>query len=101
MPSNSQYKFFHGPMLNQMCEVAGVSPTKQNKEVIKRFFKTLYKIDSLADLSTIGMQWFITKIAIFYATEFGFTLDMPGEENVDDMDLKQMLKLTYHDREAR
>ena len=98
MASSSQFRFFHGVMLKQMCEVAGVSPTKQNQEVIKRFFKTLYKIDSLADLSTIGMQWFITKVAIFYATEFGFTLDMPGEENIDDLDLKQMLKLTYHDK---
>ena len=68
-------------------------------EVIKKFLKTMFKITSLRDLDNIGMQWLMTKIAIFFATEFAFTLDMPGEDRIDDMDLREMLKLTYHDKQ--
>lgn len=96
MPSNAQFAFFHGKMLPQICEVIGVDPTRDNQHVVKQFIKRMYKIDSLASLDTIGMMHLITQTAIFFATEFGFSLDLPGEEGVDDMDLKEMLKLTYH-----
>jgi len=96
MPSNKQYAFFYGQMLPQICEVIGVRPGRDNIEVVKAFLKRMYNIDSLTSLDQTGMMWLMTKIAIFFATEFGYTLDMPGEDSVDDMDLKQMLKLTYN-----
>lgn len=84
----------------QIAQVVGVEPTRQNIEVLKKFLKRMFGIDSLRDLDNIGMQWFMTKIAVLFATEFAFTLDMPGEENVEDMDLREMLKLYYGETET-
>ncbi len=96
MPSNRQLAFFHGKMLVQIAELIGVEPNRDNKDVIKAMIKRLLNIDSLSALDNIGMSRVITQTAIFFATEFGFSLDLPGEDNVDEQEMKELLKMVYH-----
>ena len=90
-----------------MCGIIGVEDNRDNKEVIKALLKKVTGIDSLARqeadddvMYNRRLSLFIERSAIFIAMEMGVAVDLPGEENVDEQDMKTFLKAIYDDRKA-
>jgi hypothetical protein len=90
-------------MLSQVCEKVGLKPTQGNKEAIKAFLKKAADIDTLGrmddddDLTyNVRLSRFITHSAILLASELGMEIDLPGENNVEEDDMKNFLKAIYH-----
>lgn len=94
-PNRKQYNFFYGVMLPQICSKIGVRPTKGNVEVVKALIKTRFNVDSLTDLNPHGMSLLIEHTAIFFSSEFGIMLDLPGEIGSEEKDMKEFLKMAY------
>ena len=102
--SYSQLKFIYSKLLTQVCEFFKLEPNRDNKEAIKAVLKTVSGIDTLGrmedddDLTyNIRLSLFIQKSAIFMASEFGYVIDLPGEDNVDEHDIQTFIKAIYHD----
>ena len=94
MGSLAQNRFFHGIMLPQICNLIGVTPTKQAINTLKALLKKRDDVESLTHLNAAEMKMFIDQIAIFFAMEFAFVLDLPGEERSHEKDIKQFLEET-------
>ena len=60
-------------------------------------------IDSLGGLDNSGLRLFIEGSAILLASEFAIVVDFPGEENVEEQDMREFLKLylNSNDRTTR
>jgi hypothetical protein len=99
MGSKGQNAFFHGIMLVEICEKIGVKPTEGNKAVIKALIKKRFEIDSLSALGTKGMSLILEHVVMFFSSEFGIELDLPGEDNSEEQGMKDFLKAVYHIRD--
>lgn len=100
--SNKQLAYIYGRMLAQVCQKIGVKPTQSNKEVVKEILKRVVGIDTLAVMKddtefshNKRLRFFIEQSAIFLASELAVVIDFPGEENVEEMEMKQFLKSIY------
>ena len=78
--SLAQFRFFHGPLLNALCEATG----EMDKEMMKRYCKSMFLIDvvevlgkptveipSLRDISRDAMALFIDKCIMLLADNGG------------------------------
>ena len=101
--SLAQLRFVHGTLLTQVCAKLGITPTRAHKDAIKAMLKKARGIDSLGDLDNSGLRLFIEGSAILLASEFAIVVDFPGEENVEEQDMREFLKLylNSNDRTAR
>lgn len=84
MSKIKQYRYIHGPMIDQVIEECGINASDRPKEVIKKMLKRAHGIKSLGQLDEAGLSYFIEQSAILLAGEFAIALRFPGEERVED-----------------
>jgi hypothetical protein len=73
----------------------GMKGTPCQKATLKQMFKRHAGIDSLGPLDNKGMTWFLTKTMILLAQNWSIEIDLPGEENVQDMEMREFINLIY------
>lgn len=98
--SNKQLAYIHGSLLDQVCKKIGIKPTRPHKNAIKAMLKKYHGVDSLGGLDNNGLKYFIEMSAILLASEFAIVVDFPGEENVEEQDMKNLLKTIYGEQQT-
>ena len=100
--SYAQLRFIYGSLLGQTCEKIGLEPSRDNKEVIKAVLKKVTGIETLGRMQddddvtyNSRLTLFIERSAIFLASELGIVVDLPGEENVEEADMRSFLRTIY------
>jgi len=76
-----------------VCEKLGIKPTPCHKNAVKAMLKKARGVESLGDLDSAGMSLFIERSAMLLASEFAMVVDFPGEYGVEEMDMRNFLKL--------
>ena len=69
--SVSQHRKFHGIILKEFLEEAGIEPTKENIDTVKQMFKKYLRLASVSALddSTYGRA--ISAVTMLISREFG------------------------------
>jgi hypothetical protein len=100
--SHKQFKYLYGVIYRDICFLMKIpkSKSKQASEELHEAFKTYADIDTLTDLDTRQMEWYLGMIRMLCARERGWLLALPHEPDyIVDMSMREFLNLIKEDHE--